>query len=191
MAKLNYIKIGQGVLIGADTLIGGFAYKELVVNFIAGLLLAVMALVIAIIAFAPELEADVNTVIGKLKAEEAANPKAPVSSETSTLLAELDKIKAGLADLSKIDAAIGQTGISESEMYFIADTVAPIIESAIKNKAVTSAQLTTIITTVFPILSKAAGYTGLLQKINIPELIAAVSDPAFISMVNGILPKIL
>ena len=191
MAKLNYIKIGQGVLIGVDTLIGGFAYKELVTNFIVGITISILALVIAIIAFAPELEADVNTVIGKLNAEEASNPKSSVAGEVAPLLAELNKLKDDLAELGKIDSAVGQSGLSDATMLNMAKVITPIIQDILANKSVTSAQLTTIATTVFPAISKSLEYTGVLQKLNMPELIAAISDPAFISMVNGILLKIL
>ncbi|MEM4040995.1 MAG: hypothetical protein QXM83_04150 [Ignisphaera sp.] len=194
MAKLNTIKIGQGVLIGVDTLIGGYAYTELSTgNLVEGILIGLLALVIAIIAFAPELEADMSTIVSQLKTE------LPTAPATSNLTAEaLDKyktdmlkvatdIESGLQKLATIDPTIGKAGITENDIVAVSNAISPIINSILTSKSITSDQLKTLANGVSPILA------SILKKdpklINL--LVDALSDPAILNIINALIPKII
>ena len=190
MAKLNPTKIGQGVLIGLDVTIGGLAYQELVTNMLIGVILTIFAIVLAMIAFAPELETlDTEVQTAFLNAMKAHPTEKPT---LTALLQDLKDAQEIMASMTKVDTAIGNNKSFMPDITEIAATLQPIIEGIIAKKSVTAEDMKNLAPLFNEILVFLNRSGAKVQPgTALPEILTILTSPEAVALANQILSKIL
>lgn len=192
MAKLkNYTKIGQGILLGIDVTLGGYAYHELLVNLYIGIIVGIFAVVIAIIAFAPEeysmVSATESAVQSMAKSAGINNPVDYSAMETALL-----KLKSEISNLSQVDTKIGESGsvITALETQLKSD---PALYGAISKmlntkslSAVDIKSLEPLIKSALQVLSSMGVPVKSVDNV-LPLIESILQTPEALSIINNIL----
>lgn len=192
MAKLkNYTKIGQGILLGIDVTLGGYAYHELLVNLYIGIIVGIFAVVIAIIAFAPEEYSMVSATESAVKSmAKSAGKSDPI--DYSAIESALANLESRINAFVEVDRKIGESGsvITALETQLKSD---PALFSAITKMLNTKSLSATDIKSLEPLIKSALqvlSSMGLPVKSvdNVLPLIETIlQTPEALSIINNIL----
>ena len=208
MAKLkNYTKIGQGILLGIDVTLGGYAYHELLTNFYVGIIVGIFAVVIAIIAFAPEeyrvasvahteLENSINDLARRIELKANSTSSLLNDPEFRRVLNGLDQALSDLSDdlakAKKIDTEIGKSGsvINAMETQLKSDpAIYGTIIKMLDKKTLSAADikaLEPLIKVALKVLSSMGVPIKSVDTV-LPFVEAILQSPEALSIINNIL----
>ena len=195
MASLkNYTKIGQGILLGVDVTLGGYAYHELLVNLYIGIIIALFALVIAIIAFAPEEYSVVKDTENAMKKYVMPSDSAHEMERNATI-EFLTKLSNWLKEYEKIDAEVGKSGSPVTLLInkMKADaSLKTTLQNIFNSKSISAADVKSLEPLISDIITVLQGMGVNIKPAQnaLPIIETALSSPEVLNIINNVLKSL-